>query len=58
MSGVGLPPRELEALAGELDELPLPLLFDVKAIERIRNRALLDHIARVGTPIYERTARK
>ena len=42
----------LEALALELDELPLPYRFDVKAIATINNPALLAHIARVGLAIY------
>jgi predicted nucleotidyltransferase len=46
--------REVEALAVELDELPLPYRFDLKSIERIRNRSLLDHIERVGKAIYVR----
>ncbi|MBJ6726864.1 nucleotidyltransferase domain-containing protein [Geomesophilobacter sediminis] len=41
-----------EAIASELDELPLPYLFDVKALSAIRHRALLEHIERVGVRIY------
>jgi predicted nucleotidyltransferase len=46
--------REVEALALELDELPLPYHFDLKSIERIENRSLLEHIERVGKTIYPR----
>ncbi|MBM9538205.1 nucleotidyltransferase domain-containing protein [Desulfobulbus alkaliphilus] len=42
----------LEALALDLDELPLPYRFDVKAIATINNPALLAHIDRVGVVIY------
>jgi predicted nucleotidyltransferase len=46
--------REVEALADELDELPLPFLFDVKSLHAIRNPALLEHVRRVGRAIYAR----
>jgi len=42
----------IEALANELDELPLPYLFDVKSLDNIRNPALRDHVERVGRAIY------
>lgn len=42
----------VEALAMELNELPLPYKFDVKAMATIRSPALLDHIARVGVIVY------
>jgi uncharacterized protein len=37
-----------EAIAAELDELPLPYRFDVLPLQGINNRALLEHIERVG----------
>ena len=43
---------QAEAIASELDELPLPYLFDVKALAAIRHRPLLEHIERVGVRIY------
>ena len=43
---------QIEALALELDELPLPYKFDVKSLAGIRNPALQDHIARIGVVIY------
>jgi len=46
--------RVVEALADELDELPLPFLFDVKSLDAIRNPALLEHVRRVGKRIYTR----
>jgi predicted nucleotidyltransferase len=46
--------HEVEALANELDELPLPFLFDVKSLDAIRNPALLEHVRRVGKAIYGR----
>jgi hypothetical protein len=36
----------------ELDELSLPYKFDVKSIATISNRALREHIERVGVTIY------
>jgi predicted nucleotidyltransferase len=45
---------EAEAVADELEELPLPYGFDVKAYDRIKSPALKEHIARVGKSIYRR----
>ncbi len=41
-----------EAIAAELDELPLPYRFDVHALAAITYPPLLDHIQRVGIVIY------
>jgi len=41
-----------EAIASELDELPLPYRFDVHAMAAIAYPPLLDHIQRVGIVIY------
>ena len=45
-------PLTAEAIAAELDELPLPYRFDVHPLEHIRHDPLLDHIRRVGIVIY------
>jgi predicted nucleotidyltransferase len=45
-------PLQAEAIASELDELPLPYHFDVKALAAIEYRPLLEHIGRVGVRIY------
>lgn len=37
----------------ELDELPLPYKFDVKAYESIKHAPLKEHIDRVGQVLYE-----
>ena len=44
----------IEQIATELDELPLPYKFDLKAITSINNPALKDHIERVGVMIYKK----
>ena len=44
----------VEAIAMELDALPLPYKFDVKSFNNIRNLALCEHINRVGVSIYEK----
>ena len=44
-----------EAIAAELDELPLPYRFDVQAYEAIRYQPLREHIDRVGKSFYART---
>ena len=46
-----------EAIAAELDELPLPYHFDVKPFTSIELRTLREHIERVGILIYPRTLR-
>lgn len=44
--------RAAEAIALELDELPLPYKYDVKAFAAIKLAELREHIERVGTPIW------
>lgn len=44
----------LAAIAGELDELPLPYTFDVQACNAIRHQPLREHIDRVGRRFYVR----
>lgn len=39
---------QAEAIAGELEDLPLPYRFDVKALAAIRHGPLREHILRVG----------
>jgi predicted nucleotidyltransferase len=41
-----------EAIASDLEELPLPYRFEVQALKTIKHRALLEHIHRVGMEIY------
>jgi len=45
-------PLQAEAVAGDLDELPLPYRFDVKARSTIHSPALREHIARVGVRVF------
>lgn len=45
-------PLEAEAIAGDLEELPLPFRFEVQPLAAIRHEALREHIARVGIAIY------
>ena len=47
-----VPPLAAEAIAAELDELPLPYRFEVHSLEHIGHRPLLEHIYRVGIVIY------
>lgn len=48
-------PLRAEAIAAELDELPLPYRFEVQPLAHIRYQPLLDHIRRVGIQIYPAT---
>ena len=43
---------ETEAIATELEELPLPYHFDVRTLTNINSVPLREHIARVGVRIY------
>ncbi len=45
-----------EAVAEELEDLPLPYRFDVKAYSSIKHVPLQEHIARVGVSLYRRDA--
>ena len=47
-------PVQAEAVAEELDELPTPYRFDVKAYGSIADGPLREHIARVGVSLYRR----
>lgn len=44
-------PLAAEGIAGELDELPLPYHFDVRALSAIAHGPLREHIERVGIPL-------
>jgi predicted nucleotidyltransferase len=41
-----------EAIAAELDDLPLPYQYDVKPFHLIKLRPLREHIERVGITVY------
>jgi predicted nucleotidyltransferase len=45
-------PLRAEAIAAELEEMPLPYRFDVQSLAHIQHRPLLEHIQRVGILIY------
>ena len=47
-----VPPLSAEAVAAELEELPLPYRFDVHSLQHIQHQPLLEHIRRVGIVIY------
>ena len=43
---------ESQLILSELDELPLPYIFDIKVLNNINNADLIEHIKRVGKLIY------
>ncbi len=47
-----------EAIAAELDELPLPYHLDVISCTQIVSPALREHIERVGITLYVRAAKR
>lgn len=47
-------PLSAQALAAELDELPLPYRYDVQAFDRIKSPPLREHIERVGILLYRK----
>lgn len=48
-------PLEAQAIASELEALPMPYRFDILTIESIKHRPLLEHIERVGVTLYQQT---
>jgi len=48
-------PLETQAIAADLDELPLPYHFDVQSLQNIAHPPLREHIERVGICIYSTT---
>lgn len=50
-----VPPLRAQAIAAELEELPMPYRFDVQAWEHIHSPPLREHIERVGIRIYAGT---
>lgn len=49
-----LDPLEVEGIALELDDLPLPVRFELQLQSAIRHPPLGEHIARVDQVIYSR----
>ncbi len=45
---------EAQLILTQLDDLPLPYIFDVKVVKNINNADLVEHIKRVGISIYEK----
>ncbi len=43
---------ESQLILSELDELPLPYIFDIKVLNNINNADLIEHTKRVGKLIY------
>ena len=52
--GDGLTERVINTIGRELDDLPVPYSFDDAIHSMIANEALLEHIRRRGTVVYER----
>jgi predicted nucleotidyltransferase len=46
---------QAEAIAAELDDLPLPYHFDVQSYDAINSPPLREHIKRVGILLYPET---
>ncbi|MEI6607855.1 MAG: nucleotidyltransferase domain-containing protein [Verrucomicrobiota bacterium] len=55
LCGSGLDHTLLTRIAAELDDLLLPYQIDLSLFVAITHPALLDHIRRVGVPLYERS---
>jgi hypothetical protein len=45
----------VEHIALEMDELPMPYLFDIKAVCWLNNSELIEYIQRVEVEIYRNT---
>ena len=44
---------EAEKISSELDDLPLPYLFDLKVVNQISSPELIEHIKRVGISLHD-----
>jgi predicted nucleotidyltransferase len=54
--GAEITDRVMSRIYWELDDLLLPYKIDLSCFADLRNEALIEHILRVGLPIYERAA--
>jgi len=52
LKGKGLTLTDISDIKTQLDDLLLPVIFDISIYEHIDNLDLLDHIQRVGSCIY------
>jgi len=55
LTGDGLDLSLLQKIEWELDELLLPYRIDLSLLGNIENSQLLEHVRRVGRPLYQRT---
>lgn len=46
--------NQVNEISVALDDLMLPYIFDISIYNKIKNKDLLEHIDRVGKPIFER----
>ena len=56
LEGPALDGRVLARIDSELDDQLLPWRFDLSIRHQLRSASLIDHIARVGVPVYRRLA--
>ena len=49
---------EAQAIASELEDLPLPYKYDIQVFESVRSEPLRDHIRRVGLQVYPKFAKE
>jgi predicted nucleotidyltransferase len=56
LKGEELTIKDQIRLENDLDDLLLPWKFDVSIFHQITNSELLEHIMRVGIPVYNRDA--
>lgn len=58
MKGTGLDLRLMSRISLEIDDLLLPYIVDLSIFAHIDNKALLDHIGRVGKVFYAKDNRR
>ena len=56
LTGHGLDFTLLRRIEDEIDDLLLPWKLDLSSLDDIQNESLLDHIRRVGIPLYGNAA--
>jgi len=54
LKGIDISHRILLKIECDIDDLLLPYLFDISIFTHIDNPALIEHIDRVGIPLYQK----
>jgi uncharacterized protein len=56
LTGPDLTPQLLHQIQSDLDDTSLPYRFDISILSALTNPQLIDHIRRVGIPLYQKNS--